>query len=177
MTLDEIADAVLTDWRVNATPLVIIVGGPGTGKSSFAHRLVGPHHHRVRSTDELVGVLEWSEASEAVAGWFDEPGEWIIEGVATVRALRKWLRANPDRPLKALVVLMAKPLVEQTKQQSALGKGVATVWSEIAVDVLKRGARILKHDGNPQADASSAPGAAAHQAAAPRAHAPAPAGG
>lgn len=120
---------------------IVIVGGPSTGKSTLAHRLTTPE--RVRCTDDLVGVLEWSEASAEVARWFDEPGPFVIEGVATARALRKWLLANPGAALDAVVVLTGRPFVELSKGQAAMNKGVATVWNEIAIDVLKRGIRII----------------------------------
>lgn len=129
--LEEIGDA----------PRVLIVGGPGTGKSTLAHR-IGPAE-RVRSTDELVGVLEWSEVSVEVALWLCEPGPWVIEGVATARALRKWLAASPGTALDVVVVLTGQPFVELTKGQAAMNKGVSTVWNEIVIDVLKRGARVI----------------------------------
>lgn len=127
--------------EIGAAERVIIVGGPSMGKSTLAHRLTT--HERVRCTDELVGVLEWSEVSAEVALWIAEPGRWVVEGVATARALRKWLAATPDTQLDVVVVLMGKPLVELSKGQAAMGKGVATVWNEIAIDVLRRGARVI----------------------------------
>lgn len=128
--------------ELGAAERVIIVGGPSTGKSTLANypRDFAAH---VRCTDELVGVLEWSEVSAEVALWISEPGPWIIEGVATARALRKWLAAAPGQPLDVVVVLMSHPFVELTKGQAAMAKGVATVWNEIAIDVLARGARVI----------------------------------
>lgn len=135
MTPDELLE------EIGAADRVVIVGGPRTGKSTLAHRLASPE--RVRCTDELVGVLEWSEASAEVARWFDEPGPYVIEGVATARALRKWLAAHPGAALDAVVVLTGRPFAELSKGQAAMNKGVATVWNEIAVDVLKRGIRVI----------------------------------
>jgi hypothetical protein len=43
-------------------------------------------------TDDLIGKLDWGQDSAEVARWFDRPGPWIVEGVTTVRALRKWLK-------------------------------------------------------------------------------------
>jgi hypothetical protein len=136
MTLKELLEEIGEGRRI------VIVGGPKTGKSTLAHH---PRHFaaEVRSTDELVGVLEWSEVSAEVATWFDEPGPWIIEGVATARALRKWLATHAEAPLDIVVVLMGKPFVELSKGQAAMGKGVATVWNEIVIDVAKRGARVI----------------------------------
>ncbi len=127
--------------EIGGADRIVIVGGPSTGKSTLAHRLTAPE--RVRCTDELVGVLEWSEASAEVARWFDEPGPYVIEGVATARALRKWLAAHPDASLDAVIVLTGRPFAELSKGQAAMSKGVATVWNEIVVDVLKRGIRVI----------------------------------
>ncbi len=135
MTPDKLRD------EIGAAERVVIVGGPSTGKSTLAHRLTAPE--RVRCTDELVGVLEWSEASAEVARWFDEPGPYVIEGVATARALRKWLRAHPTERLEVTVVLLNKPFAQRAKGQDAMAKGVATVWNEIAPEVLQRGARVI----------------------------------
>lgn len=149
MTLEE----VLAVLRANPGRAVVIVGGPSSGKSHLAHRL-DPDGTRTRCTDELVGVLEWSEASAEVARWLDEPGDWVIEGVATARALRKWLRSSERRA--GIVVLMAQTFGELSKGQAAMAKGVATVWKEIALALLIRGAEVLKCDGVPSAKAADA---------------------
>lgn len=168
MTLDEILAAV------RAAETVVIVGGPGSGKSYLAH-LADPERRRTRCTDDLTGVLEWSEVSAEVARWIDEPGPWIIEGVATARALRKWLRASTSPA--GLIVLMAKPYIDRGKGQAAMAKGVATVWREIAPELLARGARVLKHDGTPHANTTAAQADSANAGAASRAGATASARG
>jgi hypothetical protein len=88
------------------TPLrLCICGGPKTGKSSLGVALGNRLGLRVRHSDSVMG-LGWSEASAEVASWFDEPGDVVIEGVAVVRAIRKWLAAHPTgRPCDELVVL------------------------------------------------------------------------
>ena len=76
---------------------VVIAGGPRTGKTTHANKLGAESGARVRHTDDLIGRLEWSAASQEVSQWFDEPGPWIVEGVAVPRAVRKWLAAHPSK--------------------------------------------------------------------------------
>ena len=72
---------------------------------------------------------EWSEASEAISFWFDEPGPWIIEGVVIPRALRKWRKRHPgEAPPFDQLIVMPQPKLEGLKPgQIAMGRGVDTV--------------------------------------------------
>lgn len=118
---------------------LVIVGGPRTGKTTWADSQGAALGVPVRHTDDLIGVLDWSAASAEVATWLDADGDWIVEGVTTVRALRKWLAANPDKRLDAKIVLFTAPRVEQTPAQAAMSKGVDTVWREIETELAARG--------------------------------------
>ncbi len=116
----------------------VIVGGPKTGKSRLADSL----GKTVRHTDDLIGELDWSELSEHVSHWFDEPGEWVIEGVATVRAIRKWLAREPG-PFPAEIMLLTEAAVPRTPRQEAMAKGVETVWNQIKAELVERDTTIL----------------------------------
>ena len=111
-----------------------IVGGPKVGKTTLA----GPE---AKHTDDLI-PLGWSKDSEAAAKWFDEPGNWTVEGVAVVRALRKWLEANPKGKPCDRVLYLNKPHVNLTPGQAAMTKGHKTVWDEVKPELLKRGVKI-----------------------------------
>ena len=76
-----------------AVQRIAICGWPGTGKTTLAERLALETGLPLRSTD---GV-EWHEASGIVAGWMYAP-EWIIEGVAVPRALRRYRELHPGEP-------------------------------------------------------------------------------
>src|SRR5690348_14855822 len=103
-------------------PRIIITGGPLTGKTTEAHRLAAERGiANVRSTDE-VKDLGWSEASAAASLWFNEPGDWIIEGVAVPRALRKWLAANPHKQFEADTEILVL-----NKTHKPLSKGQQTM--------------------------------------------------
>ncbi|HZJ67842.1 MAG TPA: hypothetical protein VFD36_30270 [Kofleriaceae bacterium] len=114
---------------------ICITGGPRTGKTTLA-RSMGRIGLDIRCTDDLIAELAhlgndaWSEASRLVGLWFDEPGPWIIEGVAVSRALRKWKDAHPGEPPPVdRVIYLAEPHEEITPKQIAMMKGVFTVHS------------------------------------------------
>jgi hypothetical protein len=137
MTQDELLDEIGNPARV------LFVGGPRTGKTTLALELSQRHSRTVRCTDALLGTFDWSGCSAEAATWITADGEWIIEGAATARALRKWLDQNPGVALDATIVLTGQPFVELTKGQAAMNKGVSTVWNGIVIEVLKRGARVI----------------------------------
>lgn len=109
----------------------VIIGGPRTGKTTYATQLGQDTGRQVRHTDSLIGTHEWSEASDEVARWIAEPGDMIVEGVAAVRALRKVAMNNPECLPDIEVIYLTTPHTEQTPKQIAMSKGVATVWNEI----------------------------------------------
>lgn len=127
---------------------IAISGGPRTGKTTMAINLFGGLasaadragiSSHVFHTDDLIS-LGWSEASEAASKWFDEPGPWIVEGVAVSRALRKWREANPHRrpPIDRMIFLhLAK--APTTKGQDTMAKGVVKVHDEIEGWLLDHG--------------------------------------
>jgi hypothetical protein len=126
---------------------ILIAGGPGTGKSTLSRQLatrMGLDHHAIHHTDDLMGVLEWSEASAEVARWLEEPGPWICEGVATIRALRKWTAAHPDSPRPPFDrwYLLERPLVDRKPGAIAMAKGIETVLAEVRATFLSRGTSI-----------------------------------
>lgn len=110
---------------------LVIAGVPRAGKTTLARDL---HAKDVRHTDDMKH-LEWSEHSEAVAEWFREPGPWIIEGTAAVRAMRKWLRSEATAPCDT-VLWMPDPREELTPAQSGMAKGIITIWEEILQQLL-----------------------------------------
>lgn len=124
---------------------IVIVGGPHTGKTTLAGRLKDELQiaNVMHSTDDLIG-LGWSEASTAAAKWFDQSGDWIIEGVSTARALRKWLAANPTQTLNAEILVLNEAFTPLLRGQESMTTGVHTVFREIEPELQRRGARIRK---------------------------------
>jgi hypothetical protein len=124
---------------------VVIIGGPKTGKTSLSMALLAIGHlepAQIRHTDELRADNNWSEASAEASKWFDAPGPWIVEGVAAVRALRKWLATNPTgKPCDEVRVLL-KPMADTSKGQAAMAKGASTIFGEIRAELVERGVTV-----------------------------------
>jgi hypothetical protein len=115
---------------------IVIAGGSKTGKSTMADT----YNCQVKHTDDLMH-LDWSTASEGAAKWFDELGEWIVEGVAVPRALRKWMKANSGKPCSKAIWL-EQAYVERSAGQETMAKGCKTVWLEILEELRARGVEI-----------------------------------
>jgi KaiC/GvpD/RAD55 family RecA-like ATPase len=115
---------------------IVICGGPRTGKTTLSTSL---GIARVRHTDDVMD-LGWSEASAEVATWFDEPGPWVIEGVAVGRALRKWLAANEGKPCDVVYYLdEALESLGGKVGRATMAAGCWTVWKEIREALEDRG--------------------------------------
>jgi len=130
---------------------VVIVGGPLRGKSTLARLLF--FNRPIYCTDRRADardvapaandlnympdeITDWSAQSQHVADhWLTMPGPWVIEGVATARALRKWLAERPGAHVpcdRVIVLRWPHPAADPTPAQERMAKGVWTVWQEIA---------------------------------------------
>lgn len=110
------------------TQRIIIVGGPRTGKTTLAGELgIEPVLH----TDDLIGTHSWEDVPDAVCEWMRAPGPWVIEGVQTARALRRFVRDRGELPPVDQIIVLAHPHVELSKRQEAMTKGVMKIWREV----------------------------------------------
>jgi len=106
----------------------IIAGGPRTGKTTLSHSFVSS---RVLRTDDLIS-MGWREASDYTAReWLRHPGPWVIEGVAAVRALRKYMAYYPRVKPCDRIYWMTRPHVALTDGQIRMTKGCNTVYAQI----------------------------------------------
>lgn len=123
---------------------VIVAGGPRTGKTTLAKQIAKRAGIEARHTDDLIDTTDWSGASAQVAEWLDAPGPWVIEGVATLRALRKWFARSTGKPADRIVWL-GKAKVPCSPGQTTMAKGCRKVWDEILPALLRAGVTIETH--------------------------------
>jgi dephospho-CoA kinase len=107
----------------------VIAGGPLTGKTYLSRSF---QHTPVYHTDDLIRLGDMAKQVEAAVDRLQCPGSWVLEGVTTVRALRHWMRAHPGaKPPLDRVLYLRRPMADRTPQQTAMAKGIETVWHEI----------------------------------------------
>lgn len=116
----------------------VIAGYPKAGKTTLANSMGLALDVNVRHTDSTI-ELGWSEGSQEVSTWFDAEGDWIIEGVSTPRALRKWLEANPTGKPADKVVYLRDTFEGLSKGQRSMAKGCDTVFGKILEELMGRG--------------------------------------
>lgn len=127
------------------TDRVVVIGPPRAGKTTYADARGDREGTRVRHTDDLIGAVSWSRVSEIIAfHWFDEPGPWIIEGVAAVRALRKWLRSHKSGSPCDEIVLLDRPKLALNAGQERMRKSCATIWEQIETELRSRGVQVTR---------------------------------
>ena len=138
----------MTDvWKPVRT-VVVLVGPPRAGKSTYARELrergyptfCTDPRSLVKEPEDgvtyMIEGLDWSGCSEHAANvWMRLPGPLCIEGVGTVRALRK----APDDVVESLlangrivVFLEQRPELELLPGQRSMAKAVLTVWNSIS---------------------------------------------
>ncbi len=121
---------------------VVIIGAPLAGKSTLAQSFGVPvfcTDTEEQTREKIVGVtylppqLNWSAHSQYVAEkWLTMNGDWVIEGVAAVRALRKWAVMHPNTmPCDKIIFLKRK--ANRTQGQMTMEKGIENIWSEVSL--------------------------------------------
>jgi hypothetical protein len=126
---------------------VAIGGGPRTGKSTLSlsvARELEIDPLAIQHTDELMGVLEWSQASAQVAEWMAEPGPWCIEGMAVPRALRKALAARPEAKPCDMLIWRTAPFGDLLPGHLSMAKGAATILGGIDRALVALGVEIRR---------------------------------
>ena len=108
---------------------IVIAGHPKTGKTTIAGQFAEAGY-KVYHTDDVIELGHGAD-SQAVSEWFDESGEWVVEGVTGPRAVRKWLDRHPGLPFPALVFYLREQVVPWDNKGTFV-KGLDTVWAQVS---------------------------------------------
>jgi len=116
---------------------ILIIGGPKGGKTTRARQLSLTHGIPIQHFDSYISKYDWSEMSDQIAKWLDDPGPWIKEGVAGSRGLRKWLRKNKKIPDFEIIVLN-EPKMKLTQGQDRMHKNHSKILKECMDEIEQR---------------------------------------
>lgn len=116
---------------------ILIIGGPRCGKTTYARDLSMRTGVDTEHYDWLIDRYDWSEISDMIAEGLSDKGDWIREGVAAVRGLRKWLKRNDGIPPFKIVVLNT-PRIPMTPEQRRMHTGTTTIIDEVMAEVDRR---------------------------------------
>ncbi len=145
-------DALAAELATIGAARVVIAGGPRRGKSTIAEKLASDgrrYHHgeELKDRPEWAGLTEdekWSAGSQLASEWLDEQGSWVCENVAMARALRKWLKRNPEGKPADVVVHLSGEVVDTVPGQEGMATGCETVWRQIRGELALRGVKIIE---------------------------------
>jgi len=115
----------------------VVCGVPRAGKTTLGLVLARAAGVTLGSTDNLIGTHDWSEASAEAALWLGREGSYVLEGVAMVRALRKFLEKSDAKPCDR-VIWMPAPRVVLSPGQHVMAQGCRTIWNEVRPALLAR---------------------------------------
>lgn len=140
----------LTTQLVDNQQQIVLIGGARVGKSTLAAHFrsqgiptyCGDPLSKVKDPEEDVTYLPegmtWSDSSSYIAAnWFSMPSGWCCEGIAMVRALRKWVEMVDYDPLtisNLRVIYLKTPAIDQREMlpgQLTMLKAVETIWQGI----------------------------------------------
>ena len=108
---------------------LVITGFPKTGKTTLAAAFEAKGY-KVRHTDDAIDLGIHND-SQAISEWFNEPGDWVVEGVTAPRAIRKWIDQHPNQRLPADKVVFLRDHVTEWENKGTFTKGIETVWGQV----------------------------------------------
>jgi len=122
----------------------IIIGPPRSGKSTRARSLRGqgvptfctdPKSLVKEPEKDVIYLPEglgWSKGSQYICDWwFTLSGDWCVEGIATVRALRKYILKFNDLPKDCHIVRLTEQYGDLLEGQRRMKKSIQNIWNEI----------------------------------------------
>ena len=136
-------------------PRIVVIGGPRTGKTTYATKLarqLGVHlastgkrteaEGGLVSTDNYIGRGTWGEVPDHIIKDLRGRDSFVLEGTQAARVLRRWMMQSPDEPRIDKVLVFNRAWVKRNPGQEAMAKGVRTVLKELGPMLAKAGVTV-----------------------------------
>jgi len=140
---------------------IVVIGGPRTGKTTYATKLarqLGAHlastgkrtedESGLVSTDNYMRRANWGTLPDVVLKDLKNRENWVLEGTQAARVLRRALKEDPTFKVDKVLVFN-RPWVARNTGQEAMAKGVKTILKDMAPLLEKAGIEV-EHMTPPQ---------------------------
>lgn len=107
---------------------IAIAGRPGVGKTTLAKKLAEQMGLRLYHTDDLIGVVPFKDANDAMIKQLSDKESFIVEGVQVARMLRKGHRDQTFKPDKLIIVDSDQPVENRHKGLASLNHDPIEQW-------------------------------------------------
>ncbi len=136
-------------------PRIVVLGGPRTGKTTYATKLakkLGVHlgstgkrteqEDGLVSTDNYMKRANWATLPDVIIKDLKNREDWVLEGTQAARVLRRWLKEDINGPKVDKVLVFNKPWVTRSGGQEAMAKGVRTILKDLQPLLAKAGIEV-----------------------------------
>lgn len=123
---------------------IVVIGGPRTGKTTYATKLakqygvhLGSTGKRTEQEDGLVSTdnymkrANWKTLPDVVIKDLKDRDSFVLEGTQAARVLRRWLKESPKEAKIDKVLVFNRPWVTRNTGQEAMAKGVRTILRDM----------------------------------------------
>lgn len=134
---------------------VVVIGGPRTGKTTYATKLAKQlgahlastgkrteHEGGLVSTDNYMHKANWAELPDRVIADLKDRDSYVLEGTQAARVLRRWLVRDPESVKVDKVLVFGRPWVPRTPGQESMAKAVRTIFRDLQPLLQKAGIEI-----------------------------------
>ncbi len=145
-------------------PRIVVIGGPRTGKTTYATKLakqLGCHlgstgkrteqEEGLVSTDNYMKRADWKTLPDVILKDLKPRESWVLEGTQAARVLRRALREDPSFRVDKVLVF-GRPWVARNPGQEAMAKGVRTILADM-MPLLEKAGIEVEHMTPPQLSA------------------------